>query len=124
MPFMEESLGRMKLSRVQKFGSNRPHRTLPTGITCSFPDPGKPFTRKKSAEKQYLYIRYVIITKLNFSSFCHFCLCCAANGFPEMELGTEQERQMHQITCMDVEYLAKHYYKWKKINVSVGSWTK
>jgi hypothetical protein len=72
-----------------------PTKLLPTGITCSFPDPGKPFTRKKTAEKQYLYIRYVIITKLNFSSFCHFCLCCAANGFPEMELGTKQERQMH-----------------------------
>jgi hypothetical protein len=36
----------------------------------------------------------VIITKLNFSSFCHFYLYCAANGFPEMELGTEQERQV------------------------------
>lgn len=66
----------------------------PTGITCSFPDAGKPLTRKKTAEKQYLYIKYVIITKFNFSSFCHFCLCCAANEFPEMELGTEQERQV------------------------------
>jgi len=67
---------------------------LPTGITFSFPDAGKPLTRKKTAEKQYLYIKYVIITNLNFSSFCHFCLCCAANEFPEMELGTEQERKV------------------------------
>jgi hypothetical protein len=29
----------------------------------------------------------------------------------------------YQITCMDVD-LAKHYYKWKKINKSVESWTK
>ena len=105
-----------------------PTELFPTGITCSFQNAGKPFTSKKTAEKQYLYIRYVIITKLNFSSFCHFCLCCAANGFPEKELGTEQKRQIikywYQITCMDVEDLAKHYYKWKKINMSVGSWTK
>lgn len=30
----------------------------------------------------------------------------------------------YQITCMDVEDLAKHYYKWKRTNMSVGSWTK
>jgi hypothetical protein len=51
-------------------------------------------TSIKTAEKQYLYIQNVTITKLNFSSFGHFCLCCAANGFAEMALGTEQERQV------------------------------
>ena len=71
-----------------------PTELLPTGITCSFLDAGKPLTSKKTAEKQYLYIKYVIIIKLHFSSFYHFCLCCAANGFLEMELGTEQERQV------------------------------
>jgi hypothetical protein len=71
-----------------------PTDLLPTGITRSFPDAGKPSTRIKTAEKQYLYIKYVTITKLNFSPFRQFCLCCAANGFPKMELGTEQERQV------------------------------
>jgi hypothetical protein len=97
-----------------------PTELLLTGITHSFPEAEKPLTRIiKTAEKQYLYIKYVTITKLNLSPFCQFCLSCAADGFPEMELVTEQERQVqgqivmywYRITCTDVKDLPKHYYK-------------
>ena len=108
-----------------------PTEFLPTGITCSFPDAGKPFTRKKTAEKQYLYLKYVIITKLNFNSFCHFVCVVQQMDILKWSLGQSRRgkcrgqkiKYWYQITCMDVEDLAKHYYEWKKINMSVGNWT-